>query len=54
MYLQYRGDQRAIEEKYYQALQNKEAAFPPDAEFVKYALAEFRLKMIQLLDQQDF
>jgi len=54
VFAKYRGDQRAIEEKYYQALQNKEVPFPPDAEFVKYALAEFRLKMIQMLDQQDF
>ena len=54
VFAQYRGDQRAIEEKYYQALQNKEVPFPPDAEFVKYALAEFRIKMIQTLDQQDF
>lgn len=54
VFAEYRGDQRAIEEKYYQALQNKEIPFPEDTEFVKYALAEFRLKMIQFLDEQDF
>lgn len=54
VFAQYRGDQRAIEEKYYQALQNKEVPFPADTEFVKYALAEFRIKMLQLLDAQKF
>lgn len=54
VFAQYRGDQRAIEEKYYEALQNKEAPFPLDPEFVKYALAEFRIKMLQLLDAQKF
>lgn len=53
VFAQYRGDQRAIEEKYYQALQNKEVPFPADPDFVKYALAEFRIKMIQFLDEQD-
>ncbi len=54
VFAQYRGDQRAIEEKYYQALQNKEVPFPTDTEFIKYALAEFRIKMLQLLDEQNF
>jgi len=54
VFAQYRGDQRAIEEKYVQALQNKEVPFPPDDEFVKYALDNFKNKMLQLLDQQSF
>ena len=54
IFAQYRGDQRAIEEQYVQALQNKEVPFPPDADFIKYALADFKQKMLQLLDQQQF
>ncbi len=50
----FQGDQRAIEEKYYQALQNKEVPYPEDTEFIKYALAEFRIKLLQLLDEQTF
>jgi len=50
----FRGDQRAIEQKYHKALQNKEAKFPADQEFVKYSLADFRNKMLQVLDQQAF
>lgn len=54
VFAQYRGDQRAIEEEYFQALQNKEVPFPPDTDFVKYALAEFKQKMLQFIDQQQF
>ncbi len=54
VFAQFRGDQRAIEEKYVQALQNKEAPFPVDEEFIKYALADFKSKMLQLLNQQRF
>ena len=50
----FQGDQRAIEEKYHQALQNKEAPFPIDPEFAKYCIADFRIKMLQVLDQQQF
>jgi hypothetical protein len=50
----FQGDQRAIDPKYHKALQNKEVPFPPDPEFVKYALAEFRIKMLQLFDGQNF
>jgi len=50
----FHGDQRAIEEKYYKALQNKEAPFPADSEFVKYCLANMRISMLQILDQQHF
>ena len=54
VYAQFRGDQRAIEQKYHKALQNKEVPFPSDSEFVKYALAEYRAKILQLLDSQSF
>ncbi len=52
VYALYNGDKRAIEEKYYKALQNKEVPFPEDSEFVKYDLAELRAKIINLLDNQ--
>jgi len=54
VFAQFRGDQRAIEQKYHKALQNKEVPFPSDSEFVKYALAEYRAKLLQLLDSQSF
>ncbi len=54
IYGQFRGDQRAIEQKYHQALQSKQSPFPPDDEFVKYALADFRVKMLQILNKQKF
>ena len=54
VFAKFRGDQRAIEEKYHKALQNKEVPFPTDTEFVKYALAEYRAKMLQLIDRQTF
>lgn len=54
VFAKFRGDQRAIEQKYHKALQNKEVPFPTDTEFVKYALAEYRAKMLQLLDNQSF
>jgi len=53
-YAIFRGDQRAIEEKYYQLLQNKEVPFPIDSEFIKYALADFKAKMLQIIDNQQF
>lgn len=54
VYGKFRGDQRAIEEKYHKALQTKEAAFPKDEDFIKYAIADLKNKMLQALDQQKF
>jgi hypothetical protein len=54
VYAQYRGDQRAIEQKYYEALKKKEAPYPADDEFIKYALADYKQKLLQLLNQQQF
>lgn len=54
VFAQYRGDQRAIEEKYYDALQNQEVPFPADSLFVKHSLVEFKNKMMTLLDSQNF
>lgn len=53
-YAIFRGDQRAIEEKYYQLLQNKEVPFPIDSEFIKYSLADFKAKMLQIINNQQF
>ena len=53
-YAKYRGDQRAIEQKYYQALQAKEVAYPKDYLFVNYSVSNFKQKMTDLLSKQDF
>lgn len=50
----FRGDQRAIEEKYYDALKAKELAYPKDYEFVKYSILNFKQKVTVLLSQQQF
>lgn len=54
VYGQYRGDQRAIDQKYYKALQNKEQPFPADSLFVQYGLKDFKSKLLQFIDQQEF
>jgi len=53
-YGKYRGDQRAIEQKYAKALQAKEAPYPKDYEFVKYSISNFKQKVTALLSQQQF
>ena len=50
----YRGDQRAIEQKYYEALQAKEIPYPKDYLFVKYAVSNFKQKVTALLSKQQF
>ena len=54
VYAKYRGDQRAIEQKYHKALQNKEAKFPEDAIFKKYALDNLKKQAMGILNQQKF
>ena len=54
VYAKYRGDQRAIEQKYYKALQNKEAKFPADDVFKKYALDNLKKQAMGILNQQKF
>jgi len=54
VYGKYRGDQRAIEQKYYDALKAKEIAYPQDYEFVKYSVSNFKQKVTALLAQQQF
>jgi len=54
VYGKYRGDQRAIEQKYYDVLKAKELAYPQDYEFVKYSVSNFKQKVTALLAQQQF
>ncbi len=51
-YGKFRGDQRAIEQKYYDALKAKQAAYPKDYEFIKYSVSNFKQKITALLSQQ--
>jgi len=51
-YGKYRGDQRAIEQKYHKALQSKEVPYPKDFEFIKYSISNFKQKITALLAQQ--
>ena len=50
----FRGDQRAIEQKYFELLQKKEVPFPPDQEVVKYALGDFKSKILLIINNQQF
>ena len=54
LYGKYRGDQRAIEQKYYEALQAKEVPYPQDFEFIKYSVRDFKIKLNGLMSQQQF
>ncbi len=51
-YGQFRGDQRAIEQKYYEALKSKALLYPKDYEFVKYSILNFKQKVTAFLSQQ--
>jgi len=51
-YGKFRGDQRAIEQKYYDALKAKEAVYPQDYEFIKYSVSNFKQKLTAMLGQQ--
>ncbi len=54
VYGKYRGDQRAIDQKYYKALQNKKAQFPKDEVFKKYALENLKQQAMGILNKQKF
>lgn len=54
VYGKYRGDQRAIEQKYHKALQSKAVPYPKDYEFIKYSVNNFKQKVTALLSQQQF
>ena len=53
-YGKFKGDQRAIEQKYFEALKTKELAYPQDHEFVKYTILNFKQKVTAMLSQQQF
>ena len=50
LYAQFRGDARAIDKKYSDALNAKQANFPADDHFVKYAIADYKQQVQQLLN----
>ncbi len=54
VYGKYRGDQRAIEQKYYEALKSKAVPYPKDYEFLKYSVSNFKQKIEAFLSQQQF
>lgn len=54
LYGKYRGDQRAIDQKYYEALKSKAIPYPKDFEFIKYSLLNFKQKINSLLEKQQF
>ncbi len=54
IYGKYKGDQRAIDQKYYEALKSTEVPYPKDFEFVKYSVSNFKQKITELLSQQQF
>ena len=49
IYGTYKGEPKAIDEKYYKALKNKKQNFPPDVKFNEFALQTFKLKVEQYL-----
>jgi len=53
VYGKFRGDQRAIEQKYHDALKAKEVPYPKDHEFVKYAISNFKQKLTAFLSQEE-
>lgn len=53
-YAKYRGDQRAIDQKYYEALQAKEVKYPKEYLFVNYALRDMGAKITAYLQERKF
>jgi len=49
IYGTYKGEPKAIDEKYYKALKNKKQDFPSDVKFNEFALQTFKLKVEQYL-----
>lgn len=52
-YAKYKGDQRAIDQKYYEALKSKAVSYPKDFEFIKYSIRNFKQKVDALLSKQE-
>ena len=52
VYATYKGNPKAIDQKYYDALKNKKKQFPKDTAFTKFALQTFKEKIENILSQQ--
>ncbi len=52
VYATYKGEPKAIDQKYFKVLKNKSKTFPPDSEFNKFALQTFKVKVEQFLAKQ--
>ncbi len=52
-YAKYNGDQRANDQKYFEALQSKAVIYPKDFEFIKYSINNFKQKVDVLLSEQE-
>lgn len=54
LYATYKGEPKAIDEKYYEALKNKKKEFPSEDKFNEFALQTFKLQVEQFLAQKKF
>lgn len=54
IYGTYKGDSKAIDEKYYDALNKKKATFPTDSAFNKFALQTFKQQVESYLSKQKY
>jgi len=54
IYATYKGEPKAIEEKYYDALKNKKQEFPSDIKFNEFALQTFKLQVEKFMSEQNF
>ena len=50
-YAKYKGDQRAIDQKYYDALKSKAVSYPKNYEFIKYSVLNFKQKVDAFLNK---
>ncbi len=54
VYATHKGNPKAIDQKYYEALNNKKKQFPDDTAFTKFALQTFKEKVEYILSQQNW
>ncbi len=54
IYATYKGNPKAIDQKYYDALKNKKKQFPDDTAFTKFALQTFKEKIEAILSKQQW
>ena len=50
----YKGNSKAIDQKYYKALKNKKQEFPPDSKFNEFALQTFKLQVEKFLAEYKY